>query len=509
MNFQYSIFGIIPLIGSFIVLILAIYGFRKRSSRLHLYFAILALAVFFWCLGFAMEFFSTSMWTNTFWNKVSYIGAAIAPPMWLILVLEYGKYEKYLKMKYLVLLMVLPFLIIILAFTNEWHGLLWPSILQISTQTGPFLIYKHGPVFWITVMYSSIMILTGTALLIRMYINSSKIYRLQISMLVFSGVIPMVSSFIYVSNTMKIPGLDITPFGLTVAVLLIAISIFKLRFLDIIPMAHVLLFKNMMNGVLVFDADDKLIEVNSAAKLIGISQHDLGKNADEVLGNFTEFKALYDGLISESELFIGDPQNIWIHVQITPIYNNKNVVQGRLLIIQDIDKRKKVEKELKRSLEEKELMVKEIHHRVKNNMQVISSLLSLQSMYHDDLNTRAVLLESQNRVQSMSMVHEKLYQSEDLSNIDMKEYIDQVILHLFASYNRDMAKIRTSVHVESVQMGINSAIPIGLIINELLTNSLKYAFPDGNGEISLKLSLDDNQYHLNVTDNGVGLPSDL
>ena len=226
MNFQYSSYGIIPLISAIIVLTMAVYCYRKRSSRLYLYASILGISVFLWCFGLAMEFFSTQMWVNISWNKISYIGAAIAPFMWFILVLEYGKYEEYLKSAYLRLLMVLPLIIIIVAFTNEWHGLLWPSIIQISNQSTALLIYEHGPLFWITVIYSSIMILTGATILIRLFKTSAKIYRLQIFILILSGLIPMISSIIYISNIINIPGFDFTPFGLTIAVILIAISIF-------------------------------------------------------------------------------------------------------------------------------------------------------------------------------------------------------------------------------------------------------------------------------------------
>ncbi len=502
MNFQYSLYGIIPLISAFVVLALAIYGFKRRSSRIHLYFSILAISVFFWCFGYAMEFFSIEMGMNIFWNKISYIGGAIVPAMWVIFVLEYGKYEKYLKTSYLCLLLVLPIIIIIIAFTNEWHGLVWPSIIQISNQSETLLIYKHGLFFWITVIYGCIMTLTGIILLIRMLITSSRTHYLNIFILMLSGLIPMIAIIVYISNIINIPGLDITPFGLTISVILISIIIFKFRFLDILPIAHKMLFKSMVNGVLVFDAENKLIDVNSAANLIGISHKDIGKNANDIFSNFPDFKAFYNGSKSEFELFLGNPINRWIDVHMTSIYDNENIFHGRLVIIQDIDR-------LKRSLEEKELMMKEIHHRVKNNMQVISSLLSLQSMYHDDTKVRNILRESQNRVQSMALAHERLYQSENLSQIDMKEYIDQVIVHLFTSYRQDISKIKTSIQVESTKMDINTAIPVGLIINELLTNSLKYAFPQGSGKLSLKLQTTNNQYLLTVADDGIGLPANF
>lgn len=505
MNFEYSFLGIIPLLSSFIVVILAINCYRKFSSKLHLIFVFLSISVFFWCFGSAMVFFTNSIEMNIFWNKISYIGAAFTPSLWLIFVLEY---KNYLKKEYIAFLTVLPIIIVITAFTNQWHGLLWSSIVQVPNSSGLILIYEHGPFFWITIFYSFIVSLIGIFILIRMFVDLPN-YHHQIFILILSGLTPIIFSVIYVTHIIPAFGLDTTSFGVSISGILIAISVYQFSFLDIIPIAHKLLFKNMINGYMVFDVSDKLIEVNSATKIIGINKDHVGKDADEIFHDLNALKIFYNGSKTEAEFFLESNSNKWIQAQITPIYDDDGSFHGKLLIVQDIDKRKKLEKELQRSLYEKDLMMKEIHHRVKNNMQVISSLLSLQSMHHDDTETKHLLLESKNRVKSMAMVHEKLYQSENLQKIDMKEYIDQVITHLFISYGQNKNMIKTQVEVESVQMDINTAVPVGLIINELLTNALKYAFPEGKGKLSLKLHLDDDKYCLKISDNGIGLPDDF
>ncbi|HHY00903.1 MAG TPA: sensor histidine kinase, partial [Methanothermobacter sp.] len=191
---------------------------------------------------------------------------------------------------------------------------------------------------------------------------------------------------------------------------------------------------------------------------------------------------------------------------------NKGTYFGQDVVVavaRDITLRKKDEKRLKRSLDEKEAMVQEVHHRVKNNMQVVSSLLGLQSMYLDDNEVQNALQESQNRVQSMAMVHEKLYQSKNLSSIDMADYMHQIAHYLLDSYHLKSNQIKIIIKAEKVEMDIKTASPLGLIINELITNSLKYAFPDGKGELTLKISLINDCYHLTVSDDGVGLPDDF
>ena len=163
------------------------------------------------------------------------------------------------------------------------------------------------------------------------------------------------------------------------------------------------------------------------------------------------------------------------------------------------------------SLKEKEVLLKEIHHRVKNNMQVISSLLNLQSRYSKDERYIEMVKQSQIRIKAMALVHEKLYRSKDLASIDISDYIKSLVNDLFLSYKSNTSKIELKVNIEDVSLGIEAAIPCGLIVNELVSNSLKYAFPEGkDGEISISLqSLDKDQYELIVSDNGIGLPKDL
>jgi PAS domain S-box-containing protein len=177
----------------------------------------------------------------------------------------------------------------------------------------------------------------------------------------------------------------------------------------------------------------------------------------------------------------------------------------------EIAERKRAEKVIKDSLKEKELLIKEIHHRVKNNLQIISSLLKLQSGYIRDKEAYEMLGESRNRIQSMAIVHQKLYQSKSLSKIDFHDYINQLLMHLFQVYTIDNNVISLRIKTQDVCMGIDTAIPCGLIINELVSNSLKYAFPNrrkGSIEIDMKKP-DIDRFVLSVRDNGVGFPQEI
>jgi two-component sensor histidine kinase len=162
------------------------------------------------------------------------------------------------------------------------------------------------------------------------------------------------------------------------------------------------------------------------------------------------------------------------------------------------------------SLREKEQLLKEIHHRVKNNMQIISSLLSLQSENSEDEKFNALLRESRNRINSMALVHEMLYQSDDLSKIELKEYIETLCSSVHRSYALPNSEIEFVYNIEKqAHFNIDKMIPLGLILNEAISNSLKHAFPKKTGKVTISLQHKEDKYELMVCDNGTGFKNDF
>jgi len=252
----------------------------------------------------------------------------------------------------------------------------------------------------------------------------------------------------------------------------------------------------------------------------------IGLTKDKLIGkHFTELKILKNELSLHKQKFssfirgnhsgryefkaISAKGKQWIEINMFPITRNeefKNVIMS----FKDITKMKKSQITVETTLREKEILLRELHHRVKNNMQIIASLLHLQSQYVKEEESKLILRESQGRVHSMAMIHEKIYQSR-LSDVNLEEYLENMVSDIFYSYGIKKGTINFEIDVLEVHINIDTAIPCGLILNELLTNSLKYAFHERDkGKITVKLTLgDDHFFTLFVSDDGVGLPPDL
>jgi PAS domain S-box-containing protein len=238
---------------------------------------------------------------------------------------------------------------------------------------------------------------------------------------------------------------------------------------------------------------------------------DLVMHPDEnIARNYTVLDRSEDGLYGELRTPYMRNEEVYLYAKASLLRNSRGEITGAIESVGDITETKKSEKMAKASLREKETLLKEIHHRVKNNMQVISSLLALQSQFVHDREDEQLFQDSQERIRSMALVYNKLYQSKTLATICMKEYVEELATNLVNSYSMARECLNLKIDVGEVSLGIEHAIPCGLIINELLVNAMKHAFPDGRfGEIYVSMHQVEQTIAIEVSDNGVGLPSDF
>ncbi len=280
------------------------------------------------------------------------------------------------------------------------------------------------------------------------------------------------------------------------------------------------LVESIEEGMIIADELESITFANKAARTIfGYSAKELENMNLRKLVSSADFKRLQletDKRIKghsskyEMEIIRKDGERRLILITASPLVHNEDY-SGAIGIFVDITEIRKAEDKIKSQLHEKEVMLQEIYHRVKNNLQIISSMLKLQAFYVDDEYASHLFSNCQHRVKSMSLVHEKLYRSDNLSKISFKDYAESLIKNLFSSLNISDNRIKYELDINDVNLNISTAIPCGLIINELITNALKYGFP-GKKEGIIKISmvkLENDKLKLTVWNNGVDLPEDF
>ncbi|MBN2664317.1 MAG: PAS domain S-box protein [Bacteroidales bacterium] len=280
------------------------------------------------------------------------------------------------------------------------------------------------------------------------------------------------------------------------------------------------LVQSQGEGVAITDMKENFVFANPAAlSIFGVDKEGLiGKNLKEFVNKqqwnkiLDESKKRASKLKSTYEITIQKPtgQAVILLVTATPHFSINNHVVGTLGIFRDITKFREQEKELKQALELKNILLKEVHHRVKNNLQTIKSLLFQQQYISENQTVKAVLQDSMNRVASMALIHEQIYKSENLDKIDVKKYIVNFSNQLFSSYRKPGSNISLNTNIDNSSLLLDEAIPMALILNELLSNAFKYAFIErSSGNIYIEFKEINKKRKLIVADNGVGLPKDF
>ena len=352
MHWQYNPY-VLPLVTAAVVsAALALFTWRRRSTSGAMPFVLLTLAVAVWSLGYALELGSADLSAKVFWARIQYLGVVMVPVAWLAVVLQYTGREKWLTRRNVALLTIEPLVTLLLVWTNDVHGLIWSNIRLDTSGLFSVMDFTRGAWYWINVGYSYLLLLLGTLVLIRALIRSPSLYRGQASALLIGALAPWVGNALYVSGLSPFPHLDLTPFAFTLSCLAVAWGLFYFQLLDIVPVARDAVIEGMSDGVMVLDAQNRIVDLNPAAgQIIGrpVSEA-IGQSAAQILSGRPDLVERYrDVTEARTEIVLGedDIQHIY-DLRISPLYDQRDRLTGRLVVLRGITGRKRAEEALER-----------------------------------------------------------------------------------------------------------------------------------------------------------------
>jgi PAS domain S-box-containing protein len=377
--------------------------------------------------------------------------------------------------------------------------------------------------------YAAITTVCGLCLCARYFLREAEGKKKRQAGLILIGLITTVFLVVltepglpFGSVQSRIPRL--TSLGFVIECAGVALAMWRHRLFALSPTtAAESIMETLTDSVLLVDSSGKIVAANSSAlELLGYQESELAhqpvasilpdQEASRSDDSNTRQPAWMDSTSQiETVLLAKRGRQIPISLSTSVVQDDEDADYGVVYVARDLTQRKRAEEQIEKSLREKEVLLREIHHRVRNNLQLISSLLMLQSEEYPDERTATALRTSRNRIQSMAVIHETLYQCDYLANIDLADCIRNLVDHLAHTYDVDADTITTEVDVGQVTLSADLVVQCGLIINELVSNAFKHAFPAGRtGTLSVAVYPDGNDnVILTISDNGVSLPPEV
>ena len=344
---------IIPLLFSgTIPVILALYIRRKEQSPKVQMFTLLMMAVSIWSFGYSLELWSGELSAILFWKKMKYIGIVIVPVAWFTFCLHYMDKEKWITTRNLLLLFIIPVFNLILLWSNQFHNLFYEYVSLNST--GPFITAytSEGLGFWCNAAYSYILLFAGTLLLIIKSFSLSRLYLKQSIALLFGAVTPLIGNALYITGLSPIPiDYDLTPLFFVVTGIALILSVFRFRFLDLVPIARDTIIENISDALLVFDKQNRIVDFNQIAKNIILedaihhpSESMMGKTVEEVFSKIPNLlNKFQDNAYGQTEIEIDTKKmnKKYYDTRISPLYDKHEQSVGHVMVLRDITERKK------------------------------------------------------------------------------------------------------------------------------------------------------------------------
>lgn len=331
--------GLICLVGGTIILQ------TRRNASGSVPLMILMFALSWWDITYSLFWAKAPAPYPNFWLYVTYAGVVVVPAALMTFAMQLSGMDKWLKRPFIIGLCIEPILVLVLLFTDAWHGLFFAG--KETQNIG--IILDAGPVYWANIVYSYLLVLIGMIVLIHRFMQTTGIYRKQLGVILIGTGFPWLNSVIFISGLSPFPNVDNTPFSFTITGLAFTYALLRYRLLDIIPIARHVLIESMSDGVVVLDNHNRLVDFNAAAEQdIGLAhQPKIGESADTTFSAWSDAaRRFYTVNDIRTELSIGDPPRRFLDLKISPLYDRRSNLIGRLVVWRDITPLKKAQAEL-------------------------------------------------------------------------------------------------------------------------------------------------------------------
>ena len=347
MNWEFSPFALVSFLAVLILVELARRVWQRHATPGIVPFASLMLAGAVWALASAIELSVISKSADIFWSQCQYLGIVWAPPLWLIFALQYTRQKTWLTGRWYLLLFVIPFVTLALVFTNQWHGLIWSSVNPSPTHVGTY-VYEHGIGFSLWTIYSYTCLLAGTLTIGWAILRFPKFYQHQAVALLLGAIVPWLANALYIWEANPFPGLELMPLSLLFTGLVYLLGVFRLQLFDLVPVARDMMIELMSDGVLVLDAQGRLVDINPAAlKMLDLVSPPQGEHIENVLSNWPEgLTCIAESDEANQEVRIGSRQD-YLELNLTPLHDERGSYVGKMILLRDVTERKNVEQQIK------------------------------------------------------------------------------------------------------------------------------------------------------------------
>ncbi len=521
MTFIPNIYSII-LIASGVITLLLCFNIFRRYEIVVRWFGFMVLAIAVWALSYGFELATTNLGEMLFWIKIEYVGISFLPACWFFFIVKFAGKDEWITSRNLSLVLIIPLITLLLVWTNEFHHLHYRSVSVDSSGPFPLLNIERGPWYYFHTLYFYVMLLWGIMLLLNKFRKANKVFKKQNLIILVSAFIPWIANIVYFFGFRPLGHIDVTPFAFISSVLLLSIGLVRFRLLDIIPIAREKVLESMKEGLIVADKKDRIIDLNSEIRgILSIGEPSLiGKQLSYILPRQPEFDELIHsrtGGHMQIEITKNDLP-VYLELTLSPLYEEKNVYSGVVILFRDITHRVNAEKQVRLQAKElvalnklKDRLFSIISHDLRSPL---LNLFDIIKMMDDDLITPqefSILIPqlSKNVGYTSDLLENLLYWSKSQLQ---GEVVKPVIINVKAMSENVLHLIERSITEK--QINVNNNIDEGstiyadqdmiqLVIRNLISNAVK--FSNRNGKINIS-SFSDGQFtRLCVEDDGVGI----